>query len=121
MPLYNFCAGRGCGGIDNWRDNSEVSYVDPSDQFQYSGDNPYTGALLDYLNNRYDGWFPGTNPAYALNGPLPIPDGKNNGKSNSGAAERYRDVKLLYEKDYLTSFNLITGILISLFIISKKT
>lgn len=120
MPLYNFCAGRGCGGIDAWQENSDSSYVSPSDQSQYSGENDYSGALRDFLDDDFDGWFPGTNPEYALNGSLPR-DGKNNGKSNSGAAERYRDVKLLYEKDYLTSFNLITGILISLFIISKKT
>ena len=73
---------------------------------------------LKNLNLKYS---PGTNPDYALNVPMPPPDGKNNAYSNSGADGRYKDTKMLYEKDYLTTINLIIGILISLSVIAKKS
>ena len=52
---------------------------------------------------------------------MPPPDGKNNAYSDSGSGGRYKDTKMLYEREYLTTINLIIGILISLSVIAKKS
>tara|TARA_A100001015_G_scaffold157503_1_gene174765 strand:+ start:8129 stop:8482 length:354 start_codon:yes stop_codon:yes gene_type:complete len=117
MSLYNFCAGRGCGGIDSYRDNVDSTPITTQTVEVGTGNNN-AGNISEIDGIVY---LAGEDPKFSLNGELPPPDGKNNAYSNSGSAGRYRDTKLTYEKDYLISFNLITGILISLFIISKKT
>lgn len=128
--LPNFCRGRG----NNERNNFD-KYVDAGldKGLKRSGvlssttnaNNNASNNLNDDDRNRRNRlkskYLPGGNPNYLLNGPLPPPDGKNNAYSNSGADGRYKDTKMLYERDYLTTINLIIGILISLSVIAKKS
>ena len=130
--LPNFCAGRGFDARNNFdkyvndaRGRDDVRRkTGPSSRTSNANRNALDNRnndeknRLKRLSSKY---FPGTNPDYALNGPMPPPDGKNNAYSNSGADGRYKDTKMLYEKDYLTTINLIIGILISLSVIAKKS
>ena len=117
--LPNFCRGRG----NNERNNFD-KYVDAGvDTGERTGvlssttnaNNNASNNLNDDERNRSNSlkskYLPGGNPNYLLNGPLPPPDGKNNAYSNSGADGRYKDTKMLYERDYLTTINLIIGLI----------
>lgn len=127
--LPNFCRGRGDRSRSNFDrnvDNLKKAEVDTgaSDSTNKSNSstmNSYNQNDLNRRNNLNAGYLPGTNPGYALNGPLPPPDGGNDIYSNTGANQRYKDIKKLYGRDYLTTINLIVGILISLTVIAKKS
>lgn len=129
--LPNFCAGRGFDARNNFdkyvndgRGRDDVKRTGVLSRTSNANKNALDNRNNDEKNrlkNLSLKYFPGTNPDYALNGPMPPPDGKNNAHSNSGADGRYKDTKMLYEKDYLTTINLIIGILISLSVIAKKS
>ena len=127
--LPNFCRGRGGGSRSNFdrnlnnlkRAKIDTGASDGTNNSNRSTMNLYNDDDRNRTNSLNGGYLPGTNPGYALNGPLPPPDGGNDFYSNTGANQRYKDTKQLYGKDYLTTINLIVGILISLSVIAKKS
>tara|TARA_B100000282_G_C31629745_1_gene443307 strand:- start:261 stop:650 length:390 start_codon:yes stop_codon:yes gene_type:complete len=127
--LPNFCRGRGDRSrsrFDRNLDNLKTAKIDTgasdsTNKSNRSTMNLYNNDDRNRTNSLNSGYLPGTNPGYALNGPLPPPDGGNDYYSNTAASQRYKDTKQLYGKDYLTTINLIVGILISLSVIAKKS
>ena len=127
--LPNFCRGRGDPSRNRFdrnmnnlkRPRIDRGASDSTNKSNISTMNLYNNDDRNRTNSLNGGYLPGTNPGYALNGPLPPPDGGNDFYSNTGANQRYKDTKQLYGKDYLTTINLIVGILISLSVIAKKS
>ena len=124
--LPNFCRGGNTDDRNNWENSADASKsVQKGSGGKYGNLNKNASdraneSEQERLNRLYGGYLPGTDPRYALNNPIPPPDGKNNHYSNTGAEGRYKDTKAIYEHDYLTTVNLGIGILLSLYIISQK-
>lgn len=121
--LPNFCRGGNTDARNNWESNADKPPTKPSIKSKY--DNSGLIALgeeseQDRINRLYGGYLPGTNPNNSLNQSIPPLDSKNNYYSNTGVEGRYKDIKAIYEDDYLTTINLGIGILLSLYIITKK-
>ena len=122
--LPNFCRGGNTDARNNWESNYDnKSDKKPPEKSKYDN----SGLIdlgeeseQDRINRLYSGYLPGTNPNNLLNQPIPPPDGENDYYSNTGAEGRYRDTKAVYEADYLTTINLGIGILLSLYIITRK-
>ena len=121
--LPNFCRGGNNDARNNWESNADKSTEKKPDKSKYDN-----SGLLDLgeeskqarINSLYGGYLPGTNPNNHLNQQIPPPDGENDKYSNTGAEGRYKDTKAVYEDDYLTTINLGIGILLSLYIITRK-
>jgi|SRR6056300_383073 len=122
--LPNFCRGGNTDARNNWElnaDKSKKQRTTKKSKYDNSGlINLGEESEQDRINRLYGGYLPGTNPNNPLNQPIPPPDGENDYYSNTGAEGRYKDTKAVYEDDYLTTINLGIGILLSLYIITKK-
>jgi hypothetical protein len=124
--LPDFCQGYGSSHIDKHTENQQKIPTGTGGPSENVLNSRFLAEKLrgeeydEWLNRINDGYLPGGNPNYALNNPIPPPDGENNYYSNSGADGRYKDNKAIYMKDYITTINLGIGILICISIIAKK-
>lgn len=123
--LPNFCRGGNTQDRSNFDKDMDKKKDKKPDVKPIGYDNSYIIDLgneneQDRINRLNDGYLPGTNPNNPLNQSIPPPDGGNDYYSNTGAEGRYKDTKAIYEHDYLTSINLGIGILLTIYIISKK-
>lgn len=127
--LPNFCRGGNTENRSDWESNADKGGI-KSGSSKGKGKNKGLNANQrnrgdeseqERINRLYGGYLPGTNPNNPLNQSMPPPDGENNYYSNTGAEGRYKDTKAIYKDDYLTTINLGIGILLSLYIISRKT